>query len=48
MIVGITDHAGGRHKTYRNLISGALPRPRLVAVQGLHAENAGSIQASEA
>ena len=34
--------------TYRSLMSGALARPRLVAVQGLHAEPAGSIQASEA
>ena len=34
--------------TYRSLISGAMPRPRLVAVQGLHAETAGPIRASEA
>ena len=33
--------------TYRTLMSGVLPRPRLVAVQGLHAETAGSIRASE-
>jgi hypothetical protein len=34
--------------TYRSLMSGALPRPRLVAVQGLHSESAGSMSASEA
>jgi glycosyltransferase involved in cell wall biosynthesis len=34
--------------TYRSLMSGALPRPRLVAVQGLHSESAGSLSASEA
>jgi hypothetical protein len=29
--------------TYRSLMSGALPRPRLVAVQDLHLEGAGSV-----